>query len=537
MLSRLTIDNYALINHLDITFPGGLVIITGQTGAGKSILLGALSLLLGARADLSVIRDKKRNCVVEAQFVRGDKEQIIRRVLSPSGRSRIFLDDEPVSVQDLRELSLELLDIHSQNQHLLLGSGEFQLSLLDSYAGLSGKVEEYNCLYDTYKLNLKRLRDRERDRERSGMEQAYLQDVCDKLVAASLVEGELEELESEHSVLSNCESVKEGLSTALCQFVSDNGSIDGNLKEAVSALNKVARYVPSSRELSERVETARIEIKDIAAEIESIQEKVQYSPGRLAAVEQRISLLYDLMKKNGVGSVSELITRRDNLLKTLSSTGDDLAEIGQLRRTVASEEEQLENLAKELHRDRVVVAPKLSALLQNSVRDLEMPCATLEVRVSDLNEIARNGRDSVCIYFDANGGNLTELSKCASGGEMSRIMLCIKALMCRYSGMPTMFFDEIDTGVSGSIADKMGRLIVGMGESMQVFAITHLPQVASKGRAHYLVYKEGGEQPETKIRQIDGPEREMEIARLLSGATLTPEAIANARVLLNDNNF
>ena len=254
-------------------------------------------------------------------------------------------------------------------------------------------------------------------------------------------------------------------------------------------------------------------------------------------MEQRISLLYELMKKNGVGSVSELITRRDNLLKTLSSTGDDIAEIEELGRTVASEEKQLRELAQEIHRDRAAVAPRLSALLQESVRDLEMPGATLEVKVIGQGDIARNGRDSVCIYFDANGGVPTELSKCASGGEMSRIMLCIKALMCRYSGMPTMFFDEIDTGVSGSIADKMGRLIVGMGESMQVFAITHLPQVASKGRAHYLVYKEGGEQPETKIRQIDGDEREMEIARLLSGATLTPEAVANARVLLNDNNL
>ena len=333
MLSRLTIDNYALINHLDITFPGGLVIITGQTGAGKSILLGALSLLLGARADLSVIRDRNRNCVVEAQFSHKGNDLIIRRVLTPSGRSRLFLDDEPVSAQDIRELSLEIVDIHSQNQHLLLGRGDFQLSLLDSYAGLSGRVEEYNILYDKYRENLKSLQERKREREKSGMEQAYLQDVCDKLVAASLVDGELEELESEHSVLSNCESVKEGLSTALSQFVSDNGSIDGNLKEAISALTRVAQYVPLSGELSERVESARIEIKDIASEIESLMERVQYSPGRLAAVEQRISLLYDLMKKNGVGSVSELITRRDNLLKTLSSTGDDIAEIEELGRT------------------------------------------------------------------------------------------------------------------------------------------------------------------------------------------------------------
>ena len=319
MLSRLTIDNYALINHLDITFPGGLVIITGQTGAGKSILLGALSLLLGARADLSVIRDKSRNCIVEAQFNHKGNDLIIRRVLTPSGRSRLFLDDEPVSAQDIRDLSLELVDIHSQNQHLLLGSGDFQLSLLDGYAGLSVRVEEYNGLYDKYREDLKCLRERERSREKSGMEQAYLQDVCDRLVAASLVEGELEELESEHAVLSNCESVKEGFSTALSQFVSDNGSIDGNLKEAVASLTRVAQYVPLSDELSERVESARIEIKDIASEIESLMEKVQYSPARLAAVEQRISLLYELMNIYSSGSANFMPSSSNRELNSFSS--------------------------------------------------------------------------------------------------------------------------------------------------------------------------------------------------------------------------
>ncbi len=535
MLSRLTIDNYALINHLDISFPGGLVIITGQTGAGKSILLGALSLLLGAKSDTSVIKDRNHNCVVEAQFLRDGGEMIVRRVLTPAGRSRIFVDDEPVSTGELRDLALELVDIHSQNQHLLVGRKDFQMSLLDRYAGISPMVDEYNSLYEEYLLTLKLLAEKRRNVEENAAKRDYLQSIYEKLESASLVEGEMEALEEEHDVLANCESLKEGLSTVEQSLAREGDSIDSRLKESLTALSRITKYMPSLKALYERIEASRVEMKDIVSEVESGMGKIYFSPDRLDAVESRIALLTDLMRRNGADTVSELISKRDELKEMLSSAEDDAIEIETLSREVSAREKRLEEISSALHDRRAAAAPSLSEMLQSSIRDFEMPGALFEVRLTRKEAFSRNGCDEISFLFDANGGDPVELEKCASGGEMSRIMLCIKALMCRYTGMPTMFFDEIDTGVSGSIADKMGRIIVGMGESMQVFAITHLPQVASKGDAHFLVYKEGQPLPETRIRKIEGRDREEEIARLLSGENLTPEAMANARVLLNEN--
>lgn len=535
MLSRLTIDNYALINHLDISFPGGLVIITGQTGAGKSILLGALSLLLGGKADISVIRDRVRNCVVEAQFTRGDGELIVRRVLTPAGRSRVFVDDEPVSTAELRELALELVDIHSQNQQLLVGRKEFQLSLLDRYSGLSPQVERYNALYDEYLSAVKRLEEKKSSVERNAAQRDYLQSVYEKLDAASLVDGEMEALEEEHTLLANSESLMEGLSTVGLALAREGDSIDSRLKESLNALSKTMKYLPALKALYERIEASRVEMKDIVSEVESCAQSVRFSPDKLEVVENRMALLSDLMRRNGVSTVSELIARRDELKRMLFSAEDDAYEIETLEKEVSAMAENLREQASSLHERRASQAPLLSEKLQASIRELEMPRALFEVCVTRSEGFSRYGCDDVSFLFDANGGVPTGLEKCASGGEMSRIMLCIKALMCRYTGMPTMFFDEIDTGVSGSIADRMGRIIVGMGVSMQVFAITHLPQVACKGDAHFLVYKEGQPLPETRIKKIEGPEREEEIARLLSGENLTPEALANARVLLNGN--
>lgn len=534
MLSRLTIDNYALINHLDIPFPSGLVIITGQTGAGKSILLGALSLLLGAKSDISVIKDTSRNCVVEAQFSHDAGDLIIRRVLTPAGRSRVFVNDEPVPAGDLKELAMDLVDIHSQNQQLLVGRKDFQLSLLDRYSGLSTLVDEYNSLYEDYLSASERLEEKERSLGKTESEKFYLQSLYGKLEAASLVDGELESLEEEHAVLANSESLKEGLSMAILAIAGEGSSLDSRLKESLVALSRIKRFIPALDSLCERMEASRIEIKDILSEMESFVEKVQFSPERLSEVESRMALLNDLMHRNEVTTIGELISRRDEIKSSLSSTEDDIFEIERLKKELDDMKGRLEEKAEVLHQRRLENAPALSGLLQSSIRDLEMPRSLFEVRVCRRNDISRNGCDDVCFFFDANGGEPMELSKCASGGEMSRIMLCIKALMCKYTGMPTIFFDEIDTGVSGSVADRMGRIIVGMGASMQVFAITHLPQVASKGNAHFLVYKEGQPLPETRIRKIDGVDREEEIARLLSGAAITPEALANARVLLNE---
>ncbi|MBQ0024794.1 MAG: DNA repair protein RecN [Bacteroidales bacterium] len=536
MLKKLSIGNYVLIDHLEIPFPGDLVIITGETGAGKSILLGALSLILGAKADVSVIKDQTRNCVVEALFETGEGEVIVRRVVSPSGRSRAFVDDEPVTLDELRELSSSLVDIHSQHQHLLLSDRHFQLASLDGYAALSSVLTEYSSLYKDYvaqKEHLSKLRDEiardEKDRE-------YLEYCYRRLEEAHIVDGELQDLEEEQSRLANVEQIHAAVSRIEGIFSGETLSMDSGLKETASLLSKTSQYLPDFSQLAERVESARIELKDILSEIESQGEGVSFSPERLEEVDARLTLLYDLMRRNSVGTLSELVALRDSLASRLGAGADRQAELDTLQRKVEELEKECRRSAEKIHGLRVAAAPQLSSLIEKKIRSLEMPSACFRAEVVSREGFGPDGADDVRFLFNANGGELQDLSKCASGGELSRIMLCLKSVMANYSGMPTMIFDEIDTGVSGRVADKMGELISEMGRSMQIFAITHLPQVAGKGSAHYLVYKETGEDgiARSNIRQITGEERVMEIARMLSGSTLTAEAVANARVLLND---
>lgn len=535
MLARLTIENYALIDHLEIEFPGDLVIITGETGAGKSILLGALSLLFGGKADAGVIKDNTRNCVVEAEF-RGPegKETIVRRVLSPSGRSRSFVDDEPVTMDELGNATSGLVDIHSQHQHLLLADRKFQISVLDSYAGILDEVERYSHNYESLVSARRNLEAMKARLSASEKEREYLEFQYSKLEEAKLRDGELQELEIEQIQLANSELIKENLSVVSNAIEGDETNILSSLKEAENALFRIREFVPAAEELASRVESARIELKDVAQEADRTAGSVVCDPSHLEEVENRIGLICDLMRRHGVSSVAELIALRDEIASKLGIGVDAELEKSKLEKEVARLEDECRKEADEIHNKRIAKAPQLSELLQESVRNLEMPLAKFEVRVSKKDSFGIDGCDDILFYFNANGAELRELSKCASGGELSRIMLCLKALMCRYKGMPTVIFDEIDTGVSGSIADKMGRIIVGMGSNMQVVAITHLPQVASKGSAHFLVYKEGNPVPATKIRHIEGEEREREIARMLSGSSVTNEALANARVLLNE---
>jgi len=533
MLSRLTIENYALIDHLDISFPGDLVIITGETGAGKSILLGALSLLLGGKADSGVLKDSLKNCVVEAQFNEPDgKETIIRRVLSSNGRSRAFIDDSPVTLEELGKKSASLVDIHSQHQHLLLSDRKFQISVLDSFAGLSEKVELYAQEYDRYLAACKRLDALKARLSASQKEQEYLEYQYSRLEEAKIKEGELEQLENEQLQLANSESIHENLSIVSSLLEEEEINVLGELREVESALGKIKQFMPESENLAARVDGARIELKDILEEVERLASGVVSNPQRLCEVEERLSLLYDLMRKHGVSSLEELIKVRDDLSAKLGIGVDTELEMSRLTAEVASLEKSCREKAAEIHSIRLSRAPEFSCNITEAVRSLEMPLAQFEIRVEEKETFGRDGYDDILFFFNANGNQLRELSKCASGGELSRIMLCLKSLMCKYIGMPTVIFDEIDTGVSGTVADKMGQIIVGMGASMQVVAITHLPQVASKGSAHYLVYKEGNPMPVTNIRRIEGDEREREIARMLSGASVTQEAIANARVLL-----
>ena len=537
MLTRLTIQNYALIENLDIEFPSGLVIITGETGAGKSIMLGALSLLLGAKADVSALKDSSRNCVVEGEFEVDGELLVLRRVISPAGRTRNFINDEPASLAALTEISSAIVDIHAQHQHLLLTDESYQMKVLDYYAGTGSLLEDYSRVHNELlqlENQLKELRMQIAKREG---EMEYRSFQLEKLMEAKLREGELEELESEQKQLANSEQIRESISGAVNCMQPVGGTIVQNLKDAVHLLQKCSNFVPELEELCNRLESCRIECKDIEDELEMLAERIVVSPQRLEQVEERLSLLYSLMRKHGVSTLEDLLEVQKGLQDDMAGADEDVAKAEGMEQQIKVLSAQREELAQLLSAKRKEKTGELATELQASIRDLQMPYAVLKVELSDTGKYTAKGTDSVAFMFSANGEKkLNPLQKAASGGELSRIMLCLKSLMARFTGMPTMIFDEIDTGVSGSIADKMGALIGKMGERMQIFAITHLPQIASKKGTHLLVYKEFDAQNNatTRIRVLSPEERVNEVARMLSGASLTEAALENARVLLKE---
>jgi DNA repair protein RecN (Recombination protein N) len=529
-------------------FPEGLIIITGETGAGKSILLGALSLVLGAKADASIVGPHAENCVVEATFQTGRDEAlerilrendipvddgvlVLRRVVARSGRSRSFAGDEPVSVAVLQELSARLVDIHSQHQTLQLSDERFRLEALDLKAGC--KELRSRCANSWSQLqNARRALETLRsERDTLLRERDYNAAQFEQLSRAGLRDGELEELETEQRQLAHAEEIKETLCAAEALFGSEdqNGpSLSQRLREAEKLLDKAGRFVPSLSPLVERIESARVELDDIEAEIESANSRTDVSPERLNWVEDRLGELYGLLKKHDASSLQELIARRDSLEGHLQEA-DNLDEREQeLEKAVADAEKAYKAFADQLHRKREEAAPLFSDELQRQLQELELDHSVFQVSLESASA-GPSGGDRVDFLFSASGQRPSDVAKSASGGELSRIMLSLKAMMARHTQMPTLVFDEIDTGVSGSAADKMGSLVCRMGSHMQVFAITHLPQVAAKGQAHYLVSKK---EDVTSIRQLDREGRVREIARMLSGATVTEAAIANAKSLL-----
>ena len=556
MLSRLQVRNYVLIDSLEIEFPEGLIIITGQTGAGKSILLGALSLLMGAKADASMVSDGADNCVVEAEFETSDASLkdvlednevewdeghlVIRRVVNRSGRSRSFVNDSPVPVNVLQEISSRLVDIHSQHQTLLLSDRNFQLDILDHYAGNSALRTECAGLHRELGALNSDLSALEARMARLAGERDYNEAQYRQLEAAGLREGELEELEVEQKQLANAEEIK----TALCSVeelftaASSSGevlSVDSTLKEADKALSKIIRYVPDLASLSERIDSCRRELDDILAEVEAVNSRTELSESRLEEVEDRMSLLYGLMQKHSCRTEAELIALRDSLSETLSDSTQLEEKREELCARIAQVQKSLQSVADLLHERRAGAVQTFSDAITGSIRDMELPYAVFEVELLPVSPGAA-GRDMIQFRFSATGRNAVDVSKCASGGEMSRIMLSLKSMMARYTNMPTMIFDEIDTGVSGSVADKMGSVICSMGENMQVFAITHLPQVAAKGSAHYLVSKTidpSSSKAVSTIEKLSAEQRVLEVARMLSGSELTDAAIANAKSLLS----
>ena len=556
MLTALQVRNYVLIDSLEIDFPEGLIIITGQTGAGKSILLGALSLVMGAKADASMVSEGADNCVVEAEFETADKTLqnvleeneveweeghiTIRRVVNRSGRSRAFVNDCPVPVTLLQEISSALIDIHSQHQTLLLSDKSFQLDILDHYAGTMLQREQCASLWKTLGALKTELRTLEERIARQISEKEYNEAQYRQLEAAALREDELAELEDEQKQLANAEEIKTSLSAVeeLFTAASSGGeimSIDASLKEASKLLLKAGRYVPAVSELAERVDSCRHELDDILSDAVSINSGIDLSQSRLEEVENRMSLIYGLMQKHSCSDVSELIALRDSLSESLADTAILEEKREAVLRKIAEVETELNAVADSIHSARMAASGAFADAISVSIRDMELPYAIFDVELSKV-PVSSTGRDAVVFKFSSTGRNAVDVAKCASGGEMSRIMLALKAMMARYANMPTMIFDEIDTGVSGSVADRMGSVICEMGSFMQVFAITHLPQVAAKGTAHYLVSKDIDPQTSkavSTIVRLSDSERVMEVARMLSGSVLTDAAIANAKSLLN----
>ena len=547
MLYSLSVSNYILIGSLDTTFPEGLIIISGETGAGKSILLGALSLVLGAKADAGMVGSKGENCVVEAEFgitpaVRkilkeadlpdeGDR-LILRRTVAQSGRSRSFANDEPVTLPVLQDLARELVDIHSQHQTLRLGEERFRLDALDHWAKTMELREECGSVWMQVLDSRRKLATLKEREAHAVAEQEYNSARWERLNEAKLQAGELETLEAEQNELAHAEQIKEtlcGVEELLSPTSEESASPAHLLREASRLLDKAGAYIPSLKELAERVTSARLEVEDIASEVAAVNSRTEASPERLQVVEERLSLLYSLLQKHGLQTVEELIAERDlleGLVQDATSLGEECARV---QKELEGLEARHQELCAFLDAKRKAAAGPFAQAIEKVLHGLELDHAVFQVEVAPA-PAGLLGANSVQFLFSSTGKAPADIAKAASGGELSRIMLSLKSVMARLTQMPTLVFDEIDTGVSGSAADKMGSLVCQMGADMQVFAITHLPPVAAKGNAHYLVSKTNDH---TTIKCLDREGRVQELARMLSGATVTPAAIANAQALLN----
>lgn len=549
MLLKLSVRNYALIKELDIEFENGLTIITGETGAGKSILLGALSLILGTRADTAVLLDDQQKCIVEGLF-RIDEYELkgffetngldyddvcsLRREINPAGKSRAFINDTPVTINLLKELGDRLIDIHSQHQTLMLNNSSFQLGLIDSFAGIASEKSEYRRIFNTYlKLNKEYTETKERA-EKNKADLEYYQFQLNQLDDAKLREGEQEELESEQEVLEHSGEIKNALCASSDLFSHEGESVLLSLREIKNNLSKIRSFLPAAEALLSRIESSIIELDDVASEIENVSSKIEADPERLAFINQRLDTIYSLMQKHRVANQKELISRREEvreIVRSISSTDEKLAELEKNR---AGALDSLRKSADDISQKRTLVLPGIEEKVTELLKLLGMPNARFRISVHRITEFMPSGNDQADFLFSANRQVAPEnLARIASGGELSRVMLSLKSLLTKYNNLPTIIFDEIDSGVSGEVADKVGQILAGMGKYMQVVNITHLPQVASRGTRHYHIYKDDERGSTfTRIKLLNPEERIMEVARLLSGKEVTEAAIRNARDLL-----
>ncbi|GFD76324.1 DNA repair protein RecN [Tenacibaculum sp. KUL113] len=550
MLTHLSIHNYALINQLTIDFTNGLSIITGETGAGKSILLGALGLVMGNRADLTALKNTEKKCVIEAQFsVEGyalqelfkeldldyEQETIIRREILPSGKSRAFVNDTPVTLSILNALKTKLIDIHSQHQTMQLSDVSFQFSVIDALAKNQAKIASYKRGLRTYNKLRKELKVLQEETEKSKEQYEYNLHLFNEFEEANLKEGEQEVLEEKLDKLNNIEEIKLNLSEALGVSINEEIGIQTLLNSLESKLQKISSFSKQYEELANRVTSVKIELDDVVTELESANEEVEFNPNEIEELNDRLQLIYNLQKKHSVSTISELQEIHASLSEKVAQVEDAGGIVAQKEAEIKEVAKKLDDVAKMITTSRNKVIPKLKKELEYLLSELGMPNARFAIELLASEEYLSNGKDNLQFLFSANkGGNFGELKKVASGGELSRIMLSIKKILSENIQLPTIIFDEIDTGVSGEVSNKIAKIMQDMSAHMQVITITHLPQIASKGVQHYKVFK-GEEKGVTtsNLKLLSEHERIREIAEMLSGKDVSESALIHAKELLN----
>ena len=550
MLASITIKNYALINELHIDFSSGLSIITGETGAGKSILLGALGLVLGNRADSSTLKNTNKKCVVEVVlsidkynlkdfFEREDIDYepntILRREILPSGKSRAFVNDTPVTLTVLTTLKGRLIDIHSQHQTLQVSDQKFQFQLMDAVANNQSKLSSYKSRLATYTKEKKRLEEIQHAQREATLQYDYNAHLYNELLEAKLVEDEQELLEEKLDKINNVEEIKQNLSEALQLTTDENVGIQNLLYSLEQKLAKIASYSGQYQELLDRISSVKIESDDIIREIETAYETVDFNPTEADQLNDRLQLIYNLQKKHYVNSISELLTIQSELFKKVNTVENAEQSLLDQETIVNKIANNLDAVALKISDARSKIILKLSKQLADILADLGMPHARFQIKNTLSENYYKNGKDSLEFLFSANkGGQYGELKKVASGGELSRVMLAIKKILSENSQLPTIIFDEIDSGVSGEISNKMAHIMSQMSKQMQVITITHIPQIAAKGNQHYKVYKEEvNNSITTNLKQLSEDERIVEIAEMLSGKNISDSALTHARELLN----
>lgn len=550
MITSLSIENFALIEKLNIDFSKGFSIITGETGAGKSILLGALGLVLGKRADLSSLKNKEEKCIVEANFNIGkydlrwffeeydmdyEEETIIRREILPSGKSRAFVNDSPVNLQQLQDLSQFLIDVHSQHQTLELSDEEYQFKIIDAIAANQDVRALYTAKLKQFRMAKSDLESKQNTLSAILKEKDYNEFLFRELESAQLKAGELEELEKSYEALNNVEFIKDNLSMLLALANEEQFGLLKNLKEFKTVLQKNSGFSTEYQSLFERTNSVLIELDDIVSELAKASDSVLSDPEKLEQINQKLQLIYTLQKKHQVLTVEELIEIQNELESKVISVATLEQEIVALQTNIQAIESELAKISEELSNSRRAAIPGLTAQLVQILSQLGMPNVRFKIEISTSETYRNNGKDVLEFLFSANKGtDFGLLKKVASGGEMSRIMLAVKSILSQYSKLPTIIFDEIDTGVSGEIANKMGEIMQQMSQTMQVFAITHLPQIAAKGVSHYKVYKTVYEESTiSELKLLSNEERVYEIAEMLSGKDISDSALNHAKALLN----